>query len=164
MEKILSAVFRVVFIYIYVLIAVRLAGKRAASEATPLDFVTALILGDMFDGGFFGEIPVAKAAACFVTVVGLHITIRYMVYRHALAYRLFFSPTVTVIENGQWVEEGLRQERLPRNEILSLLRIKGFDRLSMVKKGSVEPTDHLSVLRERANQLAQKDDLAGEPR
>jgi uncharacterized membrane protein YcaP (DUF421 family) len=147
MDPLWSIGVRVVLIYLYVLIAVRLAGKRTVSEATPLDFVTGLILGDMFDGPFFGEVPVPRAFTCFTTVVFLHLLVGYASYRSPRLYRLFFSSPVAVIRNGRWMGPGLRKERLPREEVLSLLRTQGIEDITQVKEALMEPGGGLSVLR-----------------
>lgn len=47
---------RAVFAYVVLLILVRLSGKRAVRQASPLDFTVSLILGDMVDDALWAEV------------------------------------------------------------------------------------------------------------
>jgi uncharacterized membrane protein YcaP (DUF421 family) len=58
---------RVLFAYVVLLALVRVSGKRLLKHATPLDFVVALILGDMMDDLMWGEVD----ASVFVVAVGV---------------------------------------------------------------------------------------------
>lgn len=46
MSSLAVLVLRVSLVYVVLLILLRLVGKRTVKEATPLDFVVALIVGD----------------------------------------------------------------------------------------------------------------------
>jgi uncharacterized membrane protein YcaP (DUF421 family) len=58
---------RVLFGYVVLLALVRVGGRRLLRHATPLDFVVALILGDMMDDLVWAEVD----AAVFVVAVGV---------------------------------------------------------------------------------------------
>ena len=58
---------RVLFIYVVLRVFVRIAGKRSVKQASPFDFVLALILGDMMDDAIWAEV----GAATFVVASGV---------------------------------------------------------------------------------------------
>ena len=45
--------------YIYLAVTTRASGKRVISQATPFDFVIALILGDLVDDALWAEVPMS---------------------------------------------------------------------------------------------------------
>jgi uncharacterized membrane protein YcaP (DUF421 family) len=62
----LHIIVRALFAYVFVLIFTRLSGHRTVRGADAPSFVVALIIGDMFDDLFWGEV----AASQFVVAVG----------------------------------------------------------------------------------------------
>jgi len=55
--------------YIYLLVLLRTAGRRAIRHGTTFDFVLALILGDMVDDALWSEVPFAQFAVATATLV-----------------------------------------------------------------------------------------------
>lgn len=58
---------RVVFIYVFLLVLVRIAGKRSVRHASPFDFTISLIIGDMLDDALWAEV----GASVFAVGVGV---------------------------------------------------------------------------------------------
>ena len=55
-----SIAVRAVSTYVFLLLLLRLAGKRAIKEAAAFDFVLALIIGDMIDDAVWSNVPFAQ--------------------------------------------------------------------------------------------------------
>ena len=51
---------RTLFAYLFVLVLIRLSGKRTVKQADMASFVVALILGDMFDDMLWAEVSAAQ--------------------------------------------------------------------------------------------------------
>jgi uncharacterized membrane protein YcaP (DUF421 family) len=47
----------------------RLSGKRTVRQAHPLDFVLALVIGDLVDDAIWSEVPVAQFIVAAATLV-----------------------------------------------------------------------------------------------
>ncbi|HXG54063.1 MAG TPA: hypothetical protein VNJ03_01675 [Vicinamibacterales bacterium] len=62
----LRIVVRVAASYVFALILTRISGHRTVKHADVPTFVVAVIIGDMFDDFFWGEVPAAQ----FVVGVG----------------------------------------------------------------------------------------------
>lgn len=69
----LRIIVRIVFGWLFVLILVRLSGKRTVHEGDASSFVVAIIVGDMFDDLFWAEVPAAEFAAGVGTLILLHL-------------------------------------------------------------------------------------------
>jgi uncharacterized membrane protein YcaP (DUF421 family) len=59
---------RAVFAYVFLLAMVRISGKEAIKQATPFDFVLALILGDMVDDVLWAEVSVSSFVVAVTTL------------------------------------------------------------------------------------------------
>jgi uncharacterized membrane protein YcaP (DUF421 family) len=64
---------RAAFAFAFALAIVRMSGKRTVNQGDPASFVVALIVGDMFDDLFWGEIPTAQFVVGVGTLVVLHL-------------------------------------------------------------------------------------------
>jgi uncharacterized membrane protein YcaP (DUF421 family) len=59
-------VIRVVFAYVVLLVLIRLTGKTAVNHASPVEFVLAMVLGDLVDDAVWAEVN----ASTFVVAAG----------------------------------------------------------------------------------------------
>lgn len=62
----LRIVVRAVFVYVFLLVMVRLSGKRTVAHGTSVDFVLALVFGDLVDDLVWAEVPATQ----FVVAAG----------------------------------------------------------------------------------------------
>src|SRR5688500_16506665 len=84
---------------VYLLMVVRLAGKRTIGEGTSLDFIVALIIGDMPDDIIWGEVPLAQGLVAIGSVVCLHLFVVYVAHRSIRLDRAISSAAALVITN-----------------------------------------------------------------
>jgi uncharacterized membrane protein YcaP (DUF421 family) len=62
----LRIVVRAVFVYVFLLVMVRPSGKRTVAHGTSVDFVLALVFGDLVDDMVWAEVPATQ----FVVAAG----------------------------------------------------------------------------------------------
>jgi uncharacterized membrane protein YcaP (DUF421 family) len=75
-----SIAIRALATYGFLLILIRLSGKRAVREGTTFDFVLALVLGDLIDDAIWSEVPMAQ----FVAAAGTLVTLKLVLTAHKL--------------------------------------------------------------------------------
>jgi uncharacterized membrane protein YcaP (DUF421 family) len=61
--------------YAYLLLVLRLTGKRAIGRATPFDFVIGLVLGDLVDNAIWGEVPLFEFYVAVATLLGTRLLV-----------------------------------------------------------------------------------------
>jgi uncharacterized membrane protein YcaP (DUF421 family) len=71
----LRLVIRSVFAYVFILILLRVSGKRTVKQGDLASFVVALIIGDMFDDLIWAEV----SAAQFIVGVGTLVFVHFLV-------------------------------------------------------------------------------------
>ena len=64
---------RAVFGFTFALVMVRLSGARTVKQGDPSSFVVALIIGDMFDDLFWGDVPAAQFVVGVGALVVVHL-------------------------------------------------------------------------------------------
>jgi uncharacterized membrane protein YcaP (DUF421 family) len=154
--------FRVVFTYVVLLALLRFSGRRTIGQASPQQFVLAIVLGDLVDDLLWAEVGAAKfVAAAGALILGTLLVAVATQYSEAF-YRLVNGIPVPVMRNGALVSRGMRAERMNERDVESLLRLRGIerDRWTEVEKAWLEEDGALSVLLREADRPAQDRDRA----
>ena len=162
-EALAAIALRVSIMYLFALAMLRLSGKRSVGQLAGPDVVATIIVGDMFDDIFWGELSLAKGLTGLTTIVALHVLFKVLEARSRTAKHLFDGEPVLAVLNGSLVPAGMQRERVPANGIREMLRLRGIDDLAHVREARFEVDGTLSVLRFEERKPAQKQD-AGAPR
>lgn len=145
-----SIAVRCLFAYAFLLLMTRLKGKHVVAEATPFDFVMALVLGDLIDDLLWAEVPASQFIVAAATIIFLDLLSTTMTYRSTLIYRLLAGKPQILMADGRMSQEKLRAEQMHETELESLLRMHGLDssRYQEVRRGILEVAGELSVLKQ----------------
>jgi uncharacterized membrane protein YcaP (DUF421 family) len=156
----LGLLVRATFTYVFLLLLVRLSGKRTVLEGTPFDLVVALVIGDMPDDVIWGEVPLAQGIVAMGALVLLHTTVVYAAYRHPLIGRLVGSRASRIIHDGRRQLAAMARERINEADLRSHLRSHAARGLGEVREVHVEPSGALSVVRVERAKPAERRDLS----
>jgi uncharacterized membrane protein YcaP (DUF421 family) len=152
---------RATVIYGFLLVVVRLLGKRTVGSATAFDFMVALILSEVVDEPIYGDVPLVQGLLVIAIVAGWHAVNSYLSYRSQRFDRLAGGEPTVLVKNGVMDPKGMKQERINEEELRSLLRLQGIEDLRDVKEATLEPDGLLSVLKTEEARELQKRDLEG---
>lgn len=160
MLEVFPLILRIVVAYVYLLATVRLSGNRSVSQATPVDFVISVIIGDMVDDLLWAEVPASQFIVGVGTLVLVGVTILLVTSRSARAFLLLKGGFPVLIRDGALQYDTMRQEQLNDQDLEHLLRTKGIEpeRVSEVHLATLEQDGHLSALKTRESHDAQERD------
>jgi uncharacterized membrane protein YcaP (DUF421 family) len=159
MEEMVGIALRISILYLYVLAILRLSGKRSIGDLSPLDFVVATAIGDLFDDVIWAEVPVSQGLVAVTMIVFPHTLVAYFGSRNDFFHNLVSSTRTELIRGGNLDRNGLRLERVNEETVIMELRLQGEDRMDEVAVGSLEPSGQLSVIKKPEAEMAQKKDL-----
>ena len=132
---------------LFILTLVRLAGLRALSKMSAIDFVVTLAAGSLLaqagtvsNWKSFVQILVALAAL----FAGQFLFARAR--RSERVERVAENEPVVLVRDGRFDEEKLRQYRVRKSDVLSKLRGANVGSLSQVRAVVLETTGDISVL------------------
>jgi uncharacterized membrane protein YcaP (DUF421 family) len=140
-EKIL----RPIFIYLFLVIGLRLAGKRELAQLNPFDLVVLLTLSNTVQNAIIGNdnsVTGGVIGAATLLVVN-YLVVRFL-FRHEKLDQLVEGQETILIENGKLREDRLAKELLTRQELEAAAHRQGFNSLSEVKRAVLEPGGTLS--------------------
>ena len=158
-ELLLTAV-RATFVYFYLLIIVRILGKREIGATSAFDLLVALMLGDVVDEVIYGDVTIAEGAVAMAVIGAWHIINAFASFKSKIIDKLTGAPPTVLIKEGHIQRNELARERLNEEELFAELRLNGIDDVKEVKQATLEPNGQVSVLKEEWAKPIQKQDLS----
>jgi uncharacterized membrane protein YcaP (DUF421 family) len=149
---------RALVAYIYLLFVVRASGKRVVAQATPFDFVVALILGDLIDDALWAEVSMARFAVGAGSLLVVDILVKLGARHSPLVYALVNGRPSVVVRDGEPDPRELRREQLNKADLAHYLRLKGIEDWNEVRLAMLDQDHDLSVLKQPWAEPAQKKD------
>ncbi len=134
-EKIL----RTIAIYIFLLIGLRLAGKRELGQLNPFDLVVLLMLSNTVQNAIIGNDNslVGGLVGAMVLLILNYLVVRYF-YLHPKVQRLAEGDSLILIKNGQVIEKHLKRELITMAELQSAARKQGIEDLTNISCARLE--------------------------
>lgn len=137
---------RAILLYLILIAAVRLLGKRQISQLEPSEFVVAMLLADlaaipMQDA----SLPLLSGLVPIATVVGLELVLSFVVMKSVIFRKFLCGKPVILIDNGTILQENLRRTRLSLDELMGHLRQKDVLQVAEVQYAILETDGTLSV-------------------
>jgi uncharacterized membrane protein YcaP (DUF421 family) len=164
-EKIL----RPTIVYFFLILSIRIAGKRELAQLNPFDLVVLLTLSNTVQNAIIGNdnsITGGLIGAATLFVVN-YMVVRFL-FTHEKLDRIVEGDADVLIERGTIHEERLRKELLTRTELETAAHRQGFASLSDIERASIEPGGTIAFVakkpteeEERHRALTDRLDLLG---
>lgn len=143
----METVVRVAIIYAFLIIGLRLMGKREFSQLSALELVMLLLIPELVSQGVLAEdyslTNALIAAATLLTLVFLNSLLSYRSRRVEKA--MASSPTLLVAD-GKVLEDNLDHERITASELFGEMRKSGIDELEQVRWAVLEGDGRISIV------------------
>lgn len=142
----LSALFRTVIVYVTVIAALRLMGKRQLGELQPSELVTTLLVSNVASVCIDEpDLPLLSSLALIFLLTALEIFSSTLACLNPSYARVLFGKPVTVIRNGEIQQQSLAKLRITAGDVVEALRGKDIFSPTEVQWGVVEPNGHIST-------------------
>jgi uncharacterized membrane protein YcaP (DUF421 family) len=159
LNELLLTALRATFIYFYLLIIVRLLGKREVGASSAFDLLVALMLGDVVDEVIYGDVTVLQGVVAMAIIGVWHLVNSWASFKSDMIDKLTGAPPTVLVKNGEIQRKALAKERLNEEELWSGLRLMDVDNVKEVKQATLESNGQISVLLEEWAKPVQKQDL-----
>ena len=135
-EKIL----RPVLVYFFLVISLRVFGKRELAQLNPFDLVVLLSLSNTVQNAIIGNDNSLTGGliGAFALLAMNYLVVRFL-FRHRRLDQVFEGKPTVLIENGHIVTGALAKELLTRAELMTVLHRQGFDSMHEVERCILEP-------------------------
>jgi len=142
-EKIL----RPVAVYFFLVIGLRLAGKRELAQLNPFDLVVLLTLSNTVQNAIIGDdnsVTGGIIGAATLLVVN-YLVVRFL-YRHEKLDRIVEGESCVLIENGKVLENQMTSEVLTLEELEAAAHKQGLGGLNEVERAVLEPSGTITFV------------------
>ena len=158
-NELLYTALRASFVYVFLLVVVRLLGKREIGNTSAFDLIVALILGEVVDEIIYGDVTILQGVIAIVVVAIWHLVNSWASFKSEIIDKITGASPTIVVKNGQIQRKNLAKERLNEDELLSELRLMGVEVVKEVKQATLEPNGKISVIQEDWAKPVQRQDL-----
>ena len=145
----MDLVFRGLFMYLFLLILLRVSGNRQFSEMTSFDIVLLLMIAEATQQAMIGgqDFSVTAGAIVIMTLVGVDIALSHIKQWSRKADLLLEGVPVLLVDNGNFLRENMRRERVDEEDILAAAReMQGLESIDQVKFAVLERAGQISII------------------
>jgi len=140
-EKIL----RPIVVYMFLVVSLRLSGKRELVQLNPFDLVVLLTLSNTVQNAIIGDDNSVSGGLIGATSLLLinYLVVRFL-YGHSKLEQIVEGQSDVLIENGKVQPARLKKELITTSQLEAAARKQGFDSLAEVDRCTLEPSGTLS--------------------
>ena len=142
----ISSVVRTVLVYLAVVVAMRLMGKRQLGELQPAELVTTLLISNVASICIDEpDLPLSASLVPIFLITALEILNSTLVWFCPKYAQLLLGKPVTIIRNGEILQDELAQLRITASDLAEALRGKDIFSPKDVYWGVIEPNGSITA-------------------
>ena len=147
-------VLRSILIYAFLLVALRVVGKRELGQANTLDLIVLLLVANAVQNGIIGnDVSVTGALIGAATLFVLNESLNRAAFVLPWLSEVLEGEATVLIENGKPVSKQLWRAAISLPELRAIARRQGFDDLAEVHTAILETNGVVSMFKKDEPQL-----------
>lgn len=135
----LEKVIRTIIVYVFLLVGLRLAGKRELGQLNPFDLVVLLVLSNTVQNAIIGnDNSLAGGLVGAAVLLALNYGVVRFLFLHPRLDRMAEGRAVILVEDGKVRDDQLKRELVTRRELASAARRQGVTDMTQVECARLE--------------------------
>ena len=144
-------ILRGAIVYVFLLILLRMTGKRQIGQLAPFDLVLLLVLSNAVQNSMNGgDNSLVGGLISAATLVALNYGIGYATFRSKRLEALIEGRPQVIIHNGKVYEDVMRSAKLTHHELSAALRRSGCTHPEEVQMAILENNGSISIVQRTA--------------
>ena len=140
-------VIRAAAVYAFLLVAVRVFGRRELGQLTAFDLIVLLTLSNILQNAMIGnDNSLTGGIIGAVVLLGANYGVAYAVFRSRRTERLIEGGPRVLVLDGTVQQGALRSEKLTEQDLMSAVRREGLERVEDVRLAVSEPNGMISII------------------
>jgi uncharacterized membrane protein YcaP (DUF421 family) len=137
----LEKILRPVIIYMFLVVGLRVAGKRELAQLNPFDLVVLLTLSNTVQNAIIGDdTTVTGGILGAISLLATNYLVIRVIYGHKKAEEVFEGNADALIIQGKVNKERLKNELITEDELLTAAQKQGIASLADVETAVLEPS------------------------
>lgn len=138
---------RTALLYLLVVAAMRMMGKRQVGELQPSELVTAIMISDVASIPMQNTgVPLISGVVPILTLLAAELTVSYLSLKNRGVRRLFSGKPSVLIARGRIDEKEMKKQRFSVEDLMEELRVSGYSDISQVEFAMLETNGQISVV------------------
>jgi uncharacterized membrane protein YcaP (DUF421 family) len=143
----MAAVFRAVFGYCFLVLMVRVVGRRPGKQMTPFDFVLVFFLGGLTLTPMVGnDRSLINALTIVASIAVTHFVLVWLKQRFPAFGRVLDGTPLVLLEKGQWHQRTMDQLAVQDQDVMAAARDKGLERPDQIEYAILERNGEISII------------------
>jgi len=144
--SIFEKMLRPAIVYLFLVLLLRIFGKRELAQLNPFDLVVLLSLSNTVQNAIIGEDNsltgglIGASTLCAVN----YLVVRFL-FKHRRLERIIEGKPTVLIRNGEIQRDALQKELLTESELATMAHRQGFSKLSEIEQCTIEPDGTFSI-------------------
>jgi uncharacterized membrane protein YcaP (DUF421 family) len=146
-EEYLSIVLRSVIVYLFIVIAIRLFGKKEIAQLSVIDLVFILLISNSVQNAMVGpSTSLEGGLIAALSLFAVNFILKQILYRSKKASELVQGHSIMLIYEGRVIQENLSSAKISMDELEASVREHGVKNISDVDLAVLEVDGNISVL------------------
>jgi uncharacterized membrane protein YcaP (DUF421 family) len=147
---------RTAIVYLFLIVAIRVSGKREVGQMSVLELIVVLIISDAVQNSMVGDnTSIWGGLVAVVVLLGLDFILRELSRRSRRVRVAVEGEPRLLVRGGRVLDRALREEGLEMGDLESAVRAHGVARIADVDQAVLETDGTISVI------ARQQDDESG---
>lgn len=143
----LILIFRAFFLYLLVILVMRIMGKREIGQLQPYELAITLIISELVTLPMEDtSVPLLNGIIPVFTITIAQVTLSYLTTKSQWLQDFISGKYTIVVENGKMIQKNMQKQKYNITELLEQLRINGVVKLDDVQYAILETSGQLSVI------------------
>jgi len=148
----MDIVLRATVAYFFILLLMRVVGRRELSTLEPFDLIMLVVVGDLIQQGVTqNDFSVVGLMIAGGTIAVLQMGVSWIGFRSPTKVGVVIEgEPMVLVEDGKWIEKNLRRERLTEDEVLSDARRDSISRLDQIEWAILETGGEITFIKKES--------------
>jgi uncharacterized membrane protein YcaP (DUF421 family) len=147
MNPYFDIVLRSIVIYFFVILAIRLFGKKELAQLSVIDLVFILLISNSVQNAMVGPDTsliggILAAGSLFI----MNFVLKYFLFRSKSFSHMLQGTAVMLVHEGKVMEDHLKKERISMEELEAAIREHGVNSVAEVNLAVLEADGNISIL------------------
>ena len=138
---------RVAVIYLFLVIVLRISGKREVGQMSILELIVVLLISDAVQNSMVGEnTTVWGGMVAVATLLGLDYGLNVLTHRSRRLRRAIEGEPRLLVRDGRLLTKALDEEGVDANDVRAAIRAHGLARIEDIRMAVLETDGSISVI------------------
>jgi uncharacterized membrane protein YcaP (DUF421 family) len=145
----MDIVVRATAAYFFILLLMRVVGRRELSTLEPFDLIMLVVIGDLIQQGVTqNDFSVVGLLIAGGTIAVLQMAVSWVGFRSPTKVGVVIEgEPMVLVEGGRWIDKNLRRERLTEDEVLGDARRDNISRLDQIEWAILETGGEITFIK-----------------